>query len=243
MMWNTTRFGSLRQRGLVAVVVTSVCSYWGALAFSACGPSRAPRTAATAELKCQSCDGGRPRDRNLPRKLSSEGRLLPVAHWPDSVEHAPVRKLSFEDKLLRAEQKADPAGRAILAAARKMIKAGVVVAGSCWGYANAVFNRAGFRNSRTRKTVFRSRKRGPYAAPGLVKAGDWLYIINNPDILATHSVIFVFWLDRKRGEAAVITYVGNRREEPGVYQPYDVSRIFRIIRPRFSKRPVKTSSW
>ncbi|MCD6499816.1 MAG: hypothetical protein J7M25_16100 [Deltaproteobacteria bacterium] len=218
-MSNTARSGSLRQKGFAAAVVALAGSCLGAVAFSACGPSPAPRTATTAELKYQPRDEARAPDR------------------------APPRKLSFEDKLLRAEHQAAPAGRAVLAAARKMIKAGVVVAGSCWGYANAVFNRAGFKNWRTRKRVFRGRKKGPYADPGLVKAGDWLYIINCPDILATHSVIFVFWVDRKRGEAAVITYVGNRREEPAFYRTYDVSRIYTITRPRFSKRPVKASSW
>jgi hypothetical protein len=122
----------------------------------------------------------------------------------------------------------------VLATARQMIAAGVVVRGSCWDYANAVFRRAGFASGRKgkRRTIYRSRPRGPYASPRKVRPGDWLYLVNNKAILATHSVIFVHWVSRARRRAMVITYVGRRSNSPGYYRTYDVSRIFQIIRPK-----------
>lgn len=135
-----------------------------------------------------------------------------------------------------AEAKATPGGRAVLEAARKMYAEDFVVKGSCWDYANAVYKRAGFGGWRRQQVPFRSRTKGPYAAPGLVQAGDWLYLINHVATLSSHSVIFVHWTDRARRIAKVVTYVGGGREEPGHYRQYDVSRIFQIIRPKISHK-------
>ena len=206
-----------------ATALMMVLSCAGTAAITGCGPSPATRTAATAG------PAGHPQDEGLPPNPDPPPRPAP-----------PRPRLSpFKKRLLRAERNAPPAARAVLASARKMINDGVLVIGSCWGYINEVFNRAGFKHWRTRKTVFSGRKKGPYANPDLVKAGDWLYIVRYPKILGTHSVLFVFWVDKKRREAAVVTYVGTRREESAWYRTYDVSRIYRIKRPRFRKPPVK----
>ena len=126
----------------------------------------------------------------------------------------------------------------MLAAARQMITADTVVRGSCWDYAYAVYTRAGFQSWRRQQKVYRARTRGPYASPRLVKAGDWLYLVNHPATLSTHSVIFVHWVDLARRDAMVITYVGGRRDQPGYYRTYDVSRIYQIIRPKPLAKPV-----
>jgi hypothetical protein len=153
----------------------------------------------------------------------------------------PRPELSYEDlasqKIQKAEAGAAPGGRAVLAAARQMIAEDKVVKGACWDYANAVYARAGFGSWKKQSIPFKSRTKGPYADPRLVRAGDWLYIINHPATLATHSVIFVHWVDAARREALVVTYVGGGREDPGYYRQYDVSRIFQITRPKVPTVP------
>lgn len=199
------------------MVVSLMCGFW------ACIPTHGARNVSSANPN-KTKDASQGQSQLAQPDVSASVRVRP--------ERSPLEK-----KVLLVEQEASAAGRKILAAARTMIEKDVVVIGSCWDYANAVYNRAGFKNWRTRKTIFRGRKKGPYADPKLVKAGDWLYLINHLESLATHSVIFVFWKDIKLRQAVVITYVGNRREESGYYRTYDVSRIYRIKRPKLKKRP------
>ncbi|MDX9721549.1 MAG: hypothetical protein RBU37_12440, partial [Myxococcota bacterium] len=73
-------------------------------------------------------------------------------------------------------------------------------------------------------------KEGPYAQLSLIQPGDWLYIVNKPKTLGTHSLIFVAWEDRDQGLAQVINYVGGRKRKPGDYRSSDISRVFEIRR-------------
>lgn len=180
---------------------------------------------------CPAAPGERHSPRTAPSAPNDE--QAEVKREPASAPRPALSYLDLEaQRLKEAEDKATPGGRAVLAAARQMIAEDLVVRGSCWDYANAVYVRAGFKGWRQQKVAYRARTRGPYADPGLVQAGDWLYIINHPPTLSTHSLIFVHWTDFPRREAMTVTYVGDRREQPGYYRTYDVSRIYQIIRPR-----------
>ena len=122
-------------------------------------------------------------------------------------------------------------GLRVLAMARRMMEAKTIIRGSCWDYANAVYRRAGF-SGRARQTVFRGRRqRGPYAPARLFRAGDWLYFINHSYHDVQHSAIFVRWVDRRARVALMVTYRGARRAVPGVYDEYDLSHVYRVVRP------------
>ena len=181
------------------------------------------------------CPPARSRAPNTPA-WTAPPAPVPAARRPRPAPRRPVRHLTARERaILAAEKHASPGGRAVLVAARHMIDQGVVVRGSCWDFAHAVYARAGFGSWRRQRRVYRARTRGPYANPSRVRAGDWLYIINHRATLATHSVIFVRWVDRLRRRALVITYVGGQRDAPGHYRSYDVSRIYHIIRPKVRK--------
>ncbi|MFT7621221.1 MAG: hypothetical protein ACI9WU_000382 [Myxococcota bacterium] len=136
-------------------------------------------------------------------------------------------------KLVQAEKAARGAGANVLRTARKMMESGDLVIGSCWDYANAVFKRAGYPNRRgRRKTVFKgSRSKKRFANVRLIRPGDWLYYVNHQYKGSPHSAIFVGWLNRKRKHALMITYRGAKRRVPGTLDDYDLSSVYRIVRP------------
>lgn len=136
------------------------------------------------------------------------------------------------DPLLLAEAGATARGREILETGRIMTLARrEIIRGGCWDYANAVYNRAGYPHAR-RKTVFKSRKSGPYADLARIQPGDWLYYVNRQYDDMEHSAIFVHWADFGAREALMLSYGGERRNEPARYRVYDVSRTYMIVRPR-----------
>ncbi len=162
----------------------------------------------------------------------------PPAALVEPVAEAPV-EASIADRLRAAEAAAEPAGRQVLATARDLIdREVVVVRGSCWDYANAVFERAGFAAGRARQTVFRGGKKGPYADLDQVRPGDWLYYVNHSYGEVPHSAIFVDWEDREAGLGLMISYVGAKRRRPGRYQVYDLRSVYRIVRPVTRDGPV-----
>ncbi|MCB9540345.1 MAG: hypothetical protein H6704_29365 [Myxococcales bacterium] len=151
---------------------------------------------------------------------------------------APV-VLTMDARLRAAEVLATPAARQVLATARDLIEREVVVVrGSCWDYANAVFERAGFAAGRARQTVFRGGKKGPYAELDQIRPGDWLYYVNHSYGEVPHSAIFVDWEDRAAGLGLMISYVGAKRRRPGRYEAYDLRSVYRIVRPVMPDPPV-----
>ncbi len=131
----------------------------------------------------------------------------------------------------------DP-GRHVLLTARGMMSRGETVRGSCYAYLSEVFDRAGHDGWRTRSIVHQAGSSGPYADLDLIRPGDWLYIVNNPDStpVGTHSVLFVGWEDRANGYARTISHAGwAAGDSPGRESTYDVTRTYRIIRPRLAQ--------
>ena len=136
------------------------------------------------------------------------------------------------DPLLIAEQNATPNGRKILQVGRQMTLVNQkIIRGGCWDYANAVYNRAGYRKNR--QTVFKgTKKKGPYADIHLIQSGDFLYYVNHSYNDIEHSAIFVDWVDYKTKTALMLSYAGERRKTPARYKNYDLSNVYRIIRGR-----------
>jgi hypothetical protein len=131
----------------------------------------------------------------------------------------------------------DP-GRHVILTARGMMSRGETVRGSCYAYLSEVFERAGHEGWRTRTVVYQAGPNGPYADLDLIRPGDWLYIVNDPDStpVGTHSVLFVGWEDRASGYARTISHAGwAAGASPGRESHYDVTRTYRIIRPRMGE--------
>lgn len=156
-------------------------------------------------------------------------------------QQAPVKskKVSYKikdlpQKLLEAEKKASAEGRKILKTGRKMtLEDKKVVRGSCWDFANAVYNQAGFPNKKNkRRIVFKGKKKkGPYAKQKLIKPGDFLYYINHSYHGVEHSAIFVSWLSYEDKTALMLSYAGQNKKVPARYKAYDLSNVYHIIRP------------
>jgi hypothetical protein len=104
-----------------------------------------------------------------------------------------------------------------------------IIIGSCWDFVNEVYKRAGVSSSK--KTIFTSKLKGPYANPNLVKPGDWIYHINKSYNNIEHSAIFVCWKDFEKKLAITLSYAGMKRSVPASYGTYDLSNIFAIFRP------------
>ena len=104
-----------------------------------------------------------------------------------------------------------------------------IIIGSCWEFVNEVYKRAGV--ALTKKTIFKSRLKGPYANPKLLEPGDWIYHINKSYNNIEHSAIFICWKDFKNKIAITLSYAGMNRSVPASYGAYDISKIFAIFRP------------
>lgn len=131
-----------------------------------------------------------------------------------------------------AEAAATPQARAVLAAGRRLvIDEQRAFKGSCWTFADAVYAEGGLSRRQRYRVVSRSSK-GPYVSTDRIQPGDFLSYINLSYRANPHSAIFVAWLDRGRNEALMLSYVGGRRLRPGGYRSYDLSRVYRVQRPR-----------
>lgn len=135
----------------------------------------------------------------------------------------------LETILDRAESLADPVGRSVLQAGRKMVTEQRIVVGNCWDYIHAVYLEAGL-SGKLRTQPFRGKKPGPYAALDDIRPGDWLYYLNRSFSGSEHSGIFVAWTDRSANEALILSYPGQERKVPGRYKVYDLTQTYNIIR-------------
>ena len=168
--------------------------------------------------------------------LSFDLYLAPVA---EEVIEEPARASSSGRRVSRAPAApilrldSDP-GRHVILTARGMMARNETVRGSCYRYLSEVFERAGHDDWRTRTIVHASDREGPYADLSRIRPGDWLYIVNHPETtpMGTHSVLFLGWDDRAHGYARVLQHSGGGSASAGDERSYDVSRTYRIVRPR-----------
>lgn len=165
----------------------------------------------------------------FPLLLATLLMSLPLAAAPRAKQ-----VLDGHQKLLAVgEKNATAGGRKVLEAGRRMtLEQKAIIPGGCWGYADAVYRKAGF-NSKQRKRIFSGQKnRAPYASVDLMKPGDWLYYLNHSYRGIEHSAIFVTWIDKTKKSALMLTYGGEGRREPARYRAYDLRNVYRIERPR-----------
>lgn len=149
-----------------------------------------------------------------------------------SSDKGSVTKIKDLEAILdRAEDNASPEGKAILTTSRSMINEGEIVVGSCWDYINTVYNRADFPE-RKRKTIMKSKKKGPFAKIDRIQSGDWLYYINHSYSRVEHSGVFVEWVNRDQKKAVVMSYQGGKNKSPATYKIYDLKNVYYIIRPQ-----------
>lgn len=166
-----------------------------------------------------------------PLRAPSEPAVQPAAVRAAAADRG-RRVAPRTEPVLRLD--ADP-GRNVILVARQMMARNETVRGSCYAYITEVFHRAGHDGWRTRSVVHEAGPSGPYADLDRIRPGDWLYIVNNPDStpMGTHSVLFVGWEDRSQGYARTISHPGwAAGAHPGRESSYDISRTYRVIRPR-----------
>ncbi len=180
------------------------------------------------------CQKNVKRSSPIPNGVVSEVKRLktvtPKAKSPKTVD----KKDSFLESLLRAEGGASLLGRRVLLVGREMtITNKEIIRGSCWDYADAVYERAGFSRGKQRQVVFKGSKgKGPYANTGEIKPGDFLYYVNHQYRDGEHSAIFVRWESKGKKRGLMLSYGGENRNAPARYLVYDLSHVYRIIRPR-----------
>jgi hypothetical protein len=103
-----------------------------------------------------------------------------------------------------------------------------VVQGSCWGFVDAVYKKAGVN----KETIFSSKQGGPYASADKLKPGDWIYHVNYSYRNVGHSAIFVCWKDKAKKQAITMSYVGMNRTVPGRLDVADLKGVFSIFRAK-----------
>ena len=136
-----------------------------------------------------------------------------------------------QQALLAAQSGDKTPGARVLATAQQMLQEGVVVIGSCWDYVDKVYHQAGFTDAGL-VPIYSQPYAGPFADPSLIQKGDWVMYQNLSYGGIDHSAIFVGWVDFDRTRALTVSYVGQNRLAPGRLYEYDLSRTYRILRPR-----------
>ncbi|MCI5138351.1 MAG: hypothetical protein D3922_08025 [Candidatus Electrothrix sp. AR1] len=136
------------------------------------------------------------------------------------------------DALFHAEKKADSHALNVLRIGREMsLKSGEIIQGGCWNYVDTVYNRAGYTGGK-RRVVFRgSEETGLYADREMIVSGDWLFYINHNYRETRHSAIFIDWIDYEKQRGLMLSYGGEGRGEPARYRVYDLSHVYKIVRP------------
>lgn len=145
-----------------------------------------------------------------------------------------LKDVKYTKILLEAENKATSSGRKVLETGREMALVNRdIVKGSCWDYANAIFERAGYPYHGKREVVIGSKNRDLLAIDfKSIQPGDFLSYVNHSYHGIKHSAIFVDWLDFDRKIGLMLSYAGQNRKEPARYKPYDLSDVYYVARAR-----------
>ena len=162
--------------------------------------------------------------------------VTPDVRPPKTLVHLPKASVNTNGDLLSrlvyAEDQASKSGQRVLLAGREMtLIHKEIIRGSCWDYADTVYERAGFARTK-RLTVFRgSKQNGPYANINKIRPGDFLYYVNHSYHGVEHSAIFVSWENKNKRRALMLSYAGENRQSPARYKIYDLSHVYQITRP------------
>lgn len=145
----------------------------------------------------------------------------------------------FEKMIKKAEATATSDAKKILETGRIMtLDSALILPGSCWDYANAVFERAGYSWGQ-RENVYQTVKAGPYVDASRIQRGDWLYYVNYSYGQIEHSAIFIEWIDYDDRIGLMLSYGGESRQEPARYMPYDLRSVYGITRAMTKSGTVK----
>ncbi len=106
-----------------------------------------------------------------------------------------------------------------------------IIKGSCWNFANAVYNDAGFPSEK-REIIFKGTKKGPFADIDIIQPGDWIYHINYSFHGVEHSAIFICWKDYEKKIAITLGHVGQNLARSGIYGEYDLKSVYYITRAK-----------
>lgn len=171
---------------------------------------------------------------------------IPTKPTPPEPDYAKLTKNNKYAKLLiEAEKKASPPGRKVLETGREMaLLKETVVKGSCWDYANAVYEKAGFPVKGKRNVIVSKKQAASFNLKNL-QPGDFLSYINHSFNNIEHSAIFVDWMNFEKKIALMLSYAGQSRSEPARYRPYDLTDVFyvaRAVNPEPSPAPAKKSA-
>lgn len=125
------------------------------------------------------------------------------------------------------------AGNKILHVGKIMaLKDKEIIRGGCWDYIDTIYSRSGYTRGK-RKYIYKTNKNSPpYAPLNLIKPGDWLYYINHSYGKVEHSGIFVRWHNKSKAQAVILSYGGERRNEPGRYLIYNIKNTYTILRAK-----------
>ncbi len=132
---------------------------------------------------------------------------------------------------VRINHKPTPSAWKVLQTGESMIRKKVLVRGSCWDYIDCIYTKAGCSRAQ-RKTVFKSRKKGPYVDVKKIRPGDWLYFINGSYHNSEHSAIFIKWVDFKSKTARMLSYQGEGKRKPARYKNYVLKKVYHIMRTK-----------
>ncbi|MCW5202453.1 hypothetical protein VU12_05890 [Desulfobulbus sp. US4] len=136
------------------------------------------------------------------------------------------------DALLDAEKKADSHTLNVLRIGREMsLERREIIQGGCWNYVDTVYNRAGYTGEKRRVAFQGGEETGQYADREIILPGDWLFYINHNYRETRHSAIFIDWVDYEKQRGLMLSYGGEGRGEPARYRVYDLSHVYKIVRP------------
>jgi hypothetical protein len=162
------------------------------------------------------------------QQLPSKQESVVVSSIPMTLKDTKYTKV-----LLEAESKATPEGRKVLETGREMALVNhELINGSCWDYANAIFERAGYPY-RSKREVIMSSKGEPLAINfKSIQPGDFLSYVNHSYNGIKHTAIFVDWIDFDKKIGLMLSYAGQNRKAPARYKPYDLSDVYYVARAR-----------
>ncbi len=132
------------------------------------------------------------------------------------------------ESVRRCEECFMRSGSVLKTAYEMSFKTNTVVRGSCWGFVNAVYTKAGA----IKETIFSSKQGGRYAGVEMLKPGDWIYHVNYSFRNVGHSAIFVCWKDKSKKQAITLSYVGMNRPVSGRLDIADLRGVYSIFREK-----------
>jgi hypothetical protein len=120
-------------------------------------------------------------------------------------------------------------GYLVLKKGFELVESNFKMSGSCWSYANKLYDFAGFTQGK-RKVVSSAKKGTLLKDPSLIMPGDWLFHVNYSFRNVEHSAIFVCWKDKANLLAITLSHVGQNKYAGGSFGVYDLKGVYQVTR-------------